>query len=433
MGIAVSDRKHEGFDRNLVPYDEKHRIIDLLANPFIVPDVDWDAQPVRYFMLNEEWCKILAGWLDYMESISGWANAEDESHRGIQGFLEFEVGIEGGIFMSPEEFYDANKRAIYDAINDLAKQVVSGRTTGIVVDDDGNVVPPGETDGENPDDPETPQNEASEARSGGALAITIGYNKIWADMDSWYEAPVTVDVAQFRLKAKYLVDDAAADDFCVQYYNDRTAAVGHINSFTDDLSEMLFCDGLTKQVVANYIIDSITFDLQLQAFALNDAVTDAQIQAWYNGGAQIPSTDYLAYSCVPIETEELIFDMSTGNNVTLQTAGIWKAGHRFLIEVTGSYEDADLANVVGDGMYFHNTLTDVKTFASLVFSSSGGVLPPLQAEVPFSPTHVYRFTVDKSPTSADGVCSIGRDNGAMSTPNVAGILNVTITDLGKFA
>lgn len=81
-------------DRNYVLLDAKQRIIDLMENGQELPSVGIYDEPVRYFKANEEWCKIIFGWLDWLEDVAGWPDAEDDSHAGIQSILEFEEGIE---------------------------------------------------------------------------------------------------------------------------------------------------------------------------------------------------------------------------------------------------------------------------------------------------------------------------------------------------
>jgi hypothetical protein len=337
-----------------------------------------------------------------------------------------------GAFMSID--YDAMMEAIaagiYKAGNNFAKQIVSGGTTNFSVGEDGTVtVGSGDEDGGAVDDPETPQNEASEARAGGAKAVTLGYNKIWADVLEWKNDSLTADVISFRLQAKYLmVDDAATDNFVALYF--AIFGTGHVNSYTEDLSEMLFCDGVSKQTVSAYVIESVTDILQENALALNAALSDAQIEAWYSAGTQIPSTAFIEYSCVPIPFEQFTLDFALSNIPGYNTNGIWKQNHRMLVEIEGTYADSDVPDVVGDGMYFHNTSTGVKTFSNMNFNSSG-VVNPVQAQVPFAADHKYRFTLDK--TGADQLCSITRDNGSMNLPNVTGTITVKITDLGEFA
>lgn len=432
----MPDHKFERkYDRRRVLQDDKDRIIDFQDFSQSPPEVGIYDGEVRYFKANKEWCKFIFGWLTWMQDVAFWPDAEDTTYHAIQQIMIFEEGVDLGVFMSPEEFYQANKAAIYDAFNDLAKQIVSGRTTNINVGEDGTVTDPTDSPGgeEIPDDPDTPEDESAEARSGGAIGIRVGYNKFYVELIGYIDDGLAVATIMQRLSAVYSLNESM-EAAVTEFRTDYLAPIPVIEEFADTLDSHLYCEGTNLQSIAAYIVGlSVTANEIETALLINGGFEDKQISDWYNRGADVPSTDYLAYPCVPIAAEELTFDMSTANNPTRQTSGVWKKGHRFLIEASGSYQDSDLPNLVGDGMYFHDTSTGVKTFNSLAFTGTGGVTPPLQAEVPFSPTHVYRFTVDKDPTSLDNLCTIGRDNGAMSTPNVSGTLTVKITDLGQFS
>src|SRR5690348_5639781 len=81
-------------DRLAVLEDFKRRIILLRENNQQLPSVAWDAEPLRYYKLNQEWVRIVFGWMDWLEDIAGWPEAQDENYEGIQGILAFEEGIE---------------------------------------------------------------------------------------------------------------------------------------------------------------------------------------------------------------------------------------------------------------------------------------------------------------------------------------------------
>jgi hypothetical protein len=371
------------------------------------PEMQFTAECGLEYRLRDQNDEIVQDWTP----VAGWVE---------YAYLCFGAGM-------------ATKEDIKQALIEWSEDTAS-RYLGVLLDEDGNpTIPP--TEGESGgviDNPATPQNEASEARAGGVKAITAGYNSIWADMNAWKTASLTADVVSFRLQQKYSMEsDAATDTFVAAYFG--IYATGHINSYTESLSEMMFCGGENiKNIVADYIISSIAFDLQENAFLLNAALSDEQITAWFNEGAQIPSTAYIEYSCVPIAVEEFPLDMSTANTPAYNTSGVWKPGHRMLVEIEGTFVDTDVPNVIGDGMYFLNTLTNVKTFAPLGMNSTG-VTVPTAAQVPFAEDHKYRFTVDKTAISSPAIVNVSKDNGTMATPNVTGIISVKFTDLGEFA
>lgn len=91
----MTDHKFDkSTDRHATLLDFKQRLIDLMANSQQLPDVDWDAEPIRYYKLNQQWAKIVFGWLDWLEDVAGWPDAEDDNYEGIQAILAFEEGIE---------------------------------------------------------------------------------------------------------------------------------------------------------------------------------------------------------------------------------------------------------------------------------------------------------------------------------------------------
>jgi hypothetical protein len=91
----MPDRKYEkSNDRNYTLLDAKQRVIDLMANNQPLPSEGIYDEPVRYFKANEKWCAVIFGWLDWLEDVAGWQEAQDELHPGIQAILTFEEGIQ---------------------------------------------------------------------------------------------------------------------------------------------------------------------------------------------------------------------------------------------------------------------------------------------------------------------------------------------------
>lgn len=421
-------------DRNYVLLDAKQRIIDLMENGQELPEVGIYDTPVRYFKANEEWCKIIFGWLDWLEDVAGWKDAEDDNYSGIQQILIFEEGIE---MPEPSELYLAIKSGIYDAVNDVAKQIVSGRVTNITVGDDGTVTDP--TDGmpETPveDDPATEINEARSAAAGGAIAVRLGFNEIWSIVSAMWTASASSQAAcTTRLLDTFVwVSDAECGAFVNDYYAARTAAASWVAAFTTILDSRMYCKGVTKQALNDWIYDTFTGSQLDMALDLSRAIDQEQMNTWYNFGIQTPSTAYITYSCTPAEIEEFILDMSTANIVQYTTNAVYKTSHRLLIEVSGSFVDADVANTVQDFFYEVNTVTGIKTFLPSFFQINGaGITEPSQAQVPYQPSHSYAVTVD-IPSTSSGTIIFGRDNDAYAVPNITGILSFKVTDLGEYA
>lgn len=428
----MNDHKFERkYDRRLILEDDKNRILDFRDFGQEPPSVGIYDEPVRYFKANKEWCKFIFGFLTWMQDVAFWTEAEDTTYHAIQQIMIFEEGIEEIILMSPDELKAAICEAIECSAVKISARIVSGKTSGFEIDDDGNVVVGGDDAAELPeDDPTTPAiDESLAAQAGGVNGVTRGYNLIWSDMAEWKAAAVSTANMIQRLKLKYLMnDDPLTEQFVTAY---ETAWPSKVNSFTATLDGMLFCGaGNFKNTVATYIIETISDVLQPEAFALNNAIADEQITAWYNKGAQVPSTAYETYSCVKIQDETLNFDMGgLVNDVQITTAETWKKNHRMLVDASGTFVDADVPNVIYDAMWEINTVTGVKTFKPMTFNFPGGVVQPTSAEVPYRADHHYQYTVLKENTNSAGIVTVV--NGSATLPNVTGIIAVTLKDMGE--
>ena len=438
----MADKKfRKDKERNVTLLERKSRIIDLMENLQALPDVEWDAEPVRYFKLNKEWCKAVFGWLTWVEDEAGWLDAEDLNYRGIQGVIKFEEGIEGGIFMTPDEFKQSLYEGLYKWTNDVAKQIVSGGIGGFSVDEDGNVVVGGDATAELPeDDPETPQDENAEARNGAAIAVAYGlqhlYNKLFELFGIDSVPDTSLGDAQLTISQIFQVSQPAMDEAVAGYYDVRAALFSdYIALNVNEIAEVYYCSNGSIEAVCEYILDlaAPSETARFNIVELFKALATSQYAAWEAAGAEVPSLVYIGYGCTPIPYEEITLDMSTSNNPSKTTNGVWKEGHRYLIEASGSYVDTDVPDLVGDAMYFYVPSTGVKTFSTLNFNFDGSITVPTQIQVPYAADHKYRFTIEKNPGSGNASRAISRDNGGMNLPNVSGLLTIKITDLGKFA
>lgn len=428
----MTDGKYEkSLDRQAVLYDFKMRIIDMLDNHPPLPEEGIYDQPVRYFKANLKWTPIIFGWLSIMQSVAAWPDAEDESYRGIQELITFEEGID---LMTPEEFYEANKASIYDALNDIAKQIVSGRVTNISVDDNGNVSTPSE-DVETelpPDDPETPIDESLAAKAGGCIAIRTNLQSMMDAVAAWKLAGVSQADATARFEEIYGVFPSVALIYVDYIY--LTAPTPTVApTLLEQLSELLFCRGVSVANFSYYIynIHPVAADMP-ELLLFRDCIEQSMMQTWYDAGIEVPSTDYQAWYCTPIVSETFQLDMSTANFVQYTTSGFWKKGHRFRVQVTGTFTDSDQPTITYDGSYKIVSTTGIKTYWPLVFTGSGVPTNPDQDNIPYNPNHVYDFTVDVAITATNGVMVIGKDNGDFALPNTTGILTLTVTDLGYY-
>lgn len=429
---------HQDKERNITLLEAKQRIIDLMENGQNLPEVEWDAEPVRYFKLNEEWCERVFGWLAWLEEVAGWRDAEDYLYPGIQGVIKFEEGIKEIVLMSPEELTAAICEAIECSAVKISKRIVSGITSGFEVDEDGNVVVGG-ADGASdvPDDPETSNDEALEARNGEAIALAYGYAGIIEKMLELYgpDAGENMPVAdaQFIMKSIYDSDDALMDAAVAHYWTYRA---GLFVPFTvldkNFLAEEFYCSDLSKSVVLEYVFRLPEPFEELKIISeLWGAIEPAQEDIWIREGQQVPSTAYIAYQCTPIATEEFTLNMATAEAPQYTTTGIWKAGHRMRVECEGTFTDPDNPLLLGDCMYTVDTSTGVKTWSPTNFNFAG-MVAPTQAQVPYRSDHKYNFTVQRTALS-DNAGIISRSNAPANLPGTTGILSYRITDLGQYA
>ena len=425
-------------DRQAVLHDFKNRLIDLMENGQSLPDTGIYDEPVRYFKANLKWTPIIFGWLGWLEDVAGWQDAEDENHAGIQAILTFEEGIED---MATTEEICA---AIECGFVKLASRIVSGSTGGFVVDEDGNVTigTGAAAEGLPEDDPETPLDENASSRAGGAIAVRTGINNLLGELNTYYGVDSVADTpladVQFFIRSRYLCDTALMDAAIAQYWANRAASVARIVSLTTaTLDAALYCKGVSKATINNVIIGTAgaPVEAKIETVDLVAALLDEQLDAWFAAGVLVPSTAYIAYSCTKVDIEEFTLDMSASNFPQYTTNAIYKASHRTLFEVSGSFVDSDVANTIQDFFYTVNTSTGVKTFLGSQFLIQGGNLTePSQAQVPYEPSHIYAVTIDNpsAGSGGGGVMTVGRDNDTFTIPNVTGILTFKITDLGEY-
>lgn len=431
----MADNKfYRSVDRQITPLDAKQRIIDLMANGQSLPDAGIYDEPVRYFKANEKWCAILFGWLAWYEDPAGWPEAEDDNFSGIQQVLMFEEGIEP--MVTQAEMTAAIHDGMYSAINDVAKQIVSGVTSGIVVDDDGNVTVGVSGEESLPeDDPETALNEAMAAKAGGAIAVRRGINNLLALLNTLYGPDAVADTteadANYIISSQFKVDLTALAAAVTEYWADRAASkVQLITLDTLILDSALFCKGITKQVINTVIVQttSVSLEARQNASALVNSLTDEQISDWFQAGLEIPSTAYELYTCTPIGTQLFTMDFSLADSFSMPMAANLKANHRYLLEAEGSFTDTDNPNVVKDFLWSANTSTGVKTYEG--YTGSIPAFPvPSASEVPFQASHKYAFTVDKIGTDGG---ALFKNNAEFALPNTTGIITLRITDLGEF-
>jgi len=239
-------------------------------------------------------------------------------------------------------------------------------------------------------------------------------------------------VAVSRLILLYGMEGANVDAF-VTYYYTVDASPDTVITMQALRESYLYCKGINSTTVASYALNAHTVTTDRETILkLAPCLTDALLAEWYALG--IPSTAYITYTCYPALPETFTLNMASANAPQYTTNAVIKQGHRMRFKVSGSFTDSDVANEIRDFFYLHNTLTGVKTFEPTMFNIGHATTQdPTQAEVPFSPSHVYDITVDIPATAGSSTMTIIRDNGtSFVLPNVSGILSFELIDLGEY-
>jgi len=397
---------------------------------------DMDAVDYELKPLNQQQVAVLLMLLEYQKWETRWVNLGLSSGE-LQSFIgDIEYRLmqnQGAFLMTPEEYYDANKRSIYDAWNDIAKQVVSGRTTNIVVDADGGVSDPVTSDPVTlpEDDPLTPIDETESSRFGAVSEIAAKLEAFLDMVDASYGAtngaPVDfLATCQEKIAAYWPVDRVAMDTAISDYYAYRASQPRIIFDRGTAFPLYLYCNGYNDNVLGRWLIDVSTYAFPKQVVVLNlwKALADTFFSEFYAIGAVKPSSQYLDAACVPIAYQEftnMVFAVA-------RTTTPFKASHRMKFRVSGYALDVD--GDIQDGMWYR-TAAGVLTRSNWNFVHSAGSNLPSDNQVVYNSAHVYEYTIDLgalnqvmvvTPNKNAGMSAVGL---TYPTP-----FKVEITDLG---
>lgn len=428
MGLAMPKQhaSNSDLDRIVVNEDLRKRIIDLTEMDIPLPEAGIYDEPVRYYKANLEWATIIEGHVHWLAELAAWKNAQNGQYAGIQAILEFLQGVD-----MPSELQLAITEGIYKAVNDIAKQIVSGSRVSFSVDENGNIVPPSSVDADLPaDDPATPLDESQATKDGICITTQLGLNDLFSDLNAFYGVDAAPDTpledAIFFIDSKYSVLIGDMTVAITEYYARRAASEDVLISLSSlQLNEFLFCHGREKQDIVRFIseISLLSIAAKKNAIAIVNAIGDDQFARWHDEGVTVFSTMYLNYACVPIPTEGWTQSFEELHD----TNYLQKDNHRYFVVVDGVLTDPD--GDIQDAFYY------VAAGGSPVFNASGFVLTstgfltmPNANRVPYSPSHVYSFTYDKSPA---GIVHSQTHKHASMAVTSTGTLHVVIQDLGE--
>lgn len=328
------------------------------------------------------------------------------------------------------------KEAIIEAAETLAAQMIAGQagnvTGDVTLGADGTIEVG--TDGVPVDDPTTSNyDERSAAIMGGANFVARGFELLLDKIDAYYGAtngtPATSEAAtQFAIEAYFPCDNTLMNAAITGYYTYRASNNRLIFNTSATFERYLFCNGANKQGITRWIFDvsGYTSPKLNVVYDLLNGLADEFFSDYYDAGLLVPSSDYIQAPCHQNDIEEWTQDWSTADSFGHTFAQTWKDKHRFQIDISGSYADADEPNVIHDGLWKINTSTGVKTFIGFTLNVSG-TTNVTAVQAPYQASHIYTVTVDKVGDNG-GTWSIANDTAAI--PNVVGSTTFKFTDLG---
>lgn len=83
------DKSKGQTDRILTQYDEDQRVLYLRDFNLVAPDVGISEEPVRCYVINEQWAKIVFGFLSWLAEPAVWKDAQYDDFPAILEILEF--------------------------------------------------------------------------------------------------------------------------------------------------------------------------------------------------------------------------------------------------------------------------------------------------------------------------------------------------------
>jgi len=394
---------------------------------------EMDTVDIEYKALTQQQVAILLAAITPYRWKTRWINlgiSKDEL-EGLISEIELRLMESAEMSMDYEALAAAIKTGMYDMVNDVAKQIVSGRTTNISVDDDGAVSDPSDalpSDDLPEDDPETVGDESLEALAGGASAMRLGLNLIWSQLSTWYVGSITASQSKARLKQIYILEPNETDALVDAYYNARTATQPYVTSFATTLDSYFFCKGQTLQILARWIYDLQTANLQDMSGLMANAMTQEQLNVWFASGTQTPSTDYVDYSCTKTPSETITVPLDS--NVFYSGVQTWKINHRIRWTVTG-YQTDPQGNIID--FWWNRSAAGVLTFKSNDVMVRIGSTEMVEGdatpnEVPYNTGHAYTWT---GILSLGGIMSIRVNRGTGIDTGTNYTWQVLVEDLGE--
>lgn len=349
--------------------------------------------------------------------------------------LEINEDCGGGAMPDPVDTYEAIKLGIYDAFNDLAKQIVSGRTTDIMVGSDGTVSTPttGQDSVEIPeDDAATSYDDSKAAIFGGVHELVKGLELLLDRVDNYYgnvNGSPAYPAADAKLYIKLLLPcDAAEMDTAIDDYYTYRATTGQLVFNSDTTAELyIYCEGYDEAAWRKWLVDQSGFNSQKITIinTLTSALSDEFWTKYFERGIDTPSTLYIDADCEPVETQSFtLVPFSSARSTTAQ-----KRLHRIRVTVEGYSTDTD--GDLQDFFWYVNGTTGVRTRQNPTLTHGTALVQPSDNQVLYNAAHKYIFTLDLKNAANTVFSFTANKNGGMSASASNPNFSVTVEDLGQ--
>lgn len=409
--------------------------------------IDWDeisqmdSADYELKPLNQQQVAILLALLQYQKWRTRWLNLDISNDELLAYIADIEYRLmmnEDAGMVTKQELIDGICEGMQCYTENIAKRIISGVTSGIVIDENGDVVVGGATeDGTLPeDDPGTPYSETKGGKYGAAVSVAKGIEGLLDVLDVLYGntngTPLTALAdAQTRVKMLYPTDASQMDTAIATYYTWRGTNNRILFDTTAVFPQTLYCKGVNEFGVQRFMAESSGYvgdKLQI----ISDLITGLSQQffdEYYAAGAIVPSTAYLEAPCEPSPPETLLL---TTIGVAYNTQTTWKARHRLKIKVSGYFVDSAAQQNTRD-FWWNITPAGVLTFQNGGAWQQGSSAPtkPTSNQVPYRTDHTYTFTAD---TNSSGFFQLSVPTAGLTAPysSPTGGVTVFIEDLGEY-
>jgi hypothetical protein len=332
--------------------------------------------------------------------------------------------------------YEAMKAAMCEAMECGAEKIAARYLSGTVENLAGGdivltpgqspvVVPPGQA----PNDPSTTADE--EKYSGAAQGVYLGFRQLILDINSYIITQGLNEInTHTRIAAKYKTN-STMQAAITAYGAHLVTPIANWTTpvITAALASYIYCRGNSHSTIASYIIN--TWDAEVNdLLGLLGGLEDEQLDIWYNAGKLVPSTDYLAYTCVPIASYDFTL---TALPQTLNDTHVFKKNHRYEVISEGYWLDSE--GDLQDSFWTKaNNATEI--FSTSLFNLQiGGAIKRLPTifESPYNAQHRYKWTIDMGTNDAAPQWNLlkwGSLNASINSPS--GGIKISVKDLGEY-